>query len=128
MFNNQLSTIEEFINLSISNNDWDSSPTLSGALNGIIQADPLEYWRNNNIFPKIRILNMMLLSVDISSAVTEGIFSSLKDTIGSRRHRLNYDLTSKVVMLPYMINQKSCDPNENWFKDKNIEMEEENDE
>lgn len=48
---------------------------------------------------------MILMATDISSAVTEGFFSTLKETITSRRQKLSPQLISKAVALRYIFNQ-----------------------
>ena len=85
--------------------DWNRIPSLKEIIKVIPKADPLLFWKNNTLFPEIKSLNMILMATDISSAVTEGFFSTLKETITSRRQKLSPQLISKAVALRYIFNQ-----------------------
>ncbi len=93
-------------------------------LDEILQAIPREnaliFWKDNDLFPKIKLLNMQLLAVDISSSTIESYFSQLKDTITAKRMCMHPDLLSKSVATRYLLHRK----NDN-VKMKNNQNEEE---
>ncbi len=96
--------IHLFISFKPETREYDTSATLHGVLDSIMHTNVLGFWRECDKFNTVKALNMILLATDVSSAATEGLFSTLKHIINSKRTNLNPNMLSTVVISKYLLN------------------------
>lgn len=98
--------------------NWINDATLDGILNDIYNIDVLQYWKDTTLFPQVKLLNMILMSTEVTSSTCERYFSMLKDSIGPRRQLLSIEKLSKYVCCRYLKVLENKEIKENKRKEK----------
>lgn len=96
--------IEEFLAYSEAIDLNDTSLPMYSVMECLQQTDALIFWKNKFMqsnFPEIAALNRILLCIDVSSAITESIFSVVGDTISSSRASMDPESIGKITALRY---------------------------
>lgn len=80
------STSMIYLKYPIVEGDWNPSGTLDSIIQCIPRANQLDFWKTNDFFPKIRVLNMILSSVDISSSAAEKLINKINENVVTGKH------------------------------------------